>query len=113
MRRASYQNAMKLLAEERAALRAGHLAQVADLTSQKTDLMRDLTALRLSADDAAKLRESARHNAKLLEAALQGMRDAQARLAALRAVRAGLNIYDENGGRQTVAKARGGFEHKV
>ncbi len=113
MHKARFTNAMKLLDEERAALRAGHLAKVAELTSQKVELVQDLSALRLSAGQARKLRDSADHNAKLLEAALSGMRAAQERLTALRAVRSGLNIYDSKGSKQTVARSNGGMEHKV
>ncbi len=113
MDKVRFQSALKLLDEERAALRAGQLEQVAGLADRKTALMQDLTALRLSAQDAKRLRLAASENAKLLQAALSGLRSAQERLAELRAVRAGLNIYNAHGDKETVSRKSGGLEHKV
>ncbi len=113
MLKTNFKSAMKLLSEEREALRSGQLAQVTDMAEQKVALMRDLTALRLSAKDAEALRDHARDNAKLLQAAMQGVAAARERLAALRAVRQGLNIYTAQGAKQTVAKQGGGLEHKA
>ena len=109
----TYSDALKLLREEREALRAGQLQTVAALAGQKEALVEDVAQMRLSVQDAQKLQKQAAGNAQLLDAALTGLREAQKRLAALRAVRGGLDIYTATGGRETVAKSGGTLEHKV
>lgn len=105
--------ALRLFEEERAALRAGRIKEVAGLANQKAEVAEQLAAMRLSKDDIRKLRDKATENARLLQAAIKGVKDAQTRLAALRDAAGGLQVYDAGGEQQYLRPTGASLEQKL
>lgn len=92
-----------LLEEERQAVLAGALDDIAGLAEEKERL---IGALNAAAPDRQKalrgLHDKVARNQTLLDATLAGLRKVTARLAAVREVRRSLETYDENGRKSTI-----------
>lgn len=104
---------LALLDAENAIIRRGDLRSLDNIAEQKELLMRDLENLKVAQSDLVAVRDAATRNARLLAAALAGVKEARARLGALAEVREGLSIYDQKGGRQTVARQSNALERKA
>ena len=93
-----------LLDQERNALLAGDLEQIAHLLPKKeklvTELLEDASEERPSLNV---LQNKLTHNQLLLDGAMQGIRIVASRLAALRQVREALDTYDAHGRKQRAA----------
>jgi len=90
-----------LLEEERTALQAGALDQLAELGARKAALVDRLAAGAMPPSDATGLAAAAERNQKLLAAAAEGVRTAHRRVCELRTLAAGGGTYDASGQRQT------------
>ena len=104
---------LALLDNENAIIRRGDLQELPNLARQKALLMDDIATMRLSANELNDLQTAAMRNARMLSAAMAGVKDALERLAALDEMRAGLSVYNAEGGRETVSRGRNAMERKA
>lgn len=95
-----------LLERERQAILSGRLEDLSALPSEKAWLLDRLSGLR-DADRLRHLVRQARRNQALLEAAGQGLRDIRERLSEIRRAAGTLDVYSQNGERQSVSTATG------
>ena len=102
-----------LLDREHDALKAGHLALLAGMADEKSQLEKQLPGSRPTAEDLEILRAKAACNADMLAAAIRGVKAAQTRLAELSQVREVLSIYGPEGQMKHVSTRRSDLERKL
>ena len=107
------QSILKLLADERAAIKDAQFAKLEGLLSQKERLFAALPSSTPTPSELKEIKQRLDTNQSLLNAAITGVADAQVRIAALRNVREGLSVYDQSGQIAQVQTRRKGFEKKA
>lgn len=104
----------RLIDEERTALRAGKLANVAELAEKKQQIADQLAGSDgLDADSLRLLREAAERNRALLEAWTKGLMAARTRLGEVRRAVRHLDTYTSDGGRRDLIGAGTSVERRA
>lgn len=98
----------RLLEEERALLRAGHLQPLAELLARKEALVTQLAETGIDATQDTGLQTRIARNQKLLESAMAGLHEVASRLAEARDLRRTLETYGSDGRRAAVGSFGGG-----
>jgi hypothetical protein len=88
---------LALLAEQRACLKAGKLADLSNLSQRIEAAGTALQRRGATRGQLTRLADAARVNMPLIRAAAQGVGAAQARLAAMRGAREALSVYTADG----------------
>ena len=104
---------LRVLADERRAIRLGNYDALPDLAARKSALEAVLSDLRLTRAQAERIATDARRNAELLHAAIEGVRAARVRIEELRSAGQGLRVYTASGVPQEVGRATGRLTRKA
>ena len=88
---------LKLLADERTAIRDAEFAKLEGLLARKEQLFASLPDCSPTPSELKAIKVRLETNQSLLSAAITGVAEAQIRIAALRSVREGLSVYDQSG----------------
>ena len=102
----------QLLAREKAAILAGRIQDIADLTEQKRAFLRAIESDRPRRSTVVRLRKLASENAALLTASGNGLKAAIEQIRAAKAP-GQLQTYDNSGQRTVVGAPHSGLEQKL
>ena len=105
--------AIAVLAEERACLIEGRLDGLATIVARKRHLLERLTIAEISPESLSRLAEESRRNQRLILAATEGARAAVNRLRSLRYADEAFNCYSSEGRRIRFVYPLDGVERRA
>ncbi len=103
----------KLLDEERAALKAGHLEAIRGISEQRDALLGRISTDGSDAAHLQRVQEKARRNSVLMEAFRDGIKSAMRRIGEVQKAAGPIASYGAKGDPREIGNTRPNWEHKA
>ncbi len=103
----------RLLDEERAALRAGHLEAIRGFSERRDALLGRVSAAGADPGELQRVQEKIRRNSVLLDAVRGGINAAIRRINEVQKATGPIASYGANGDRREIGRSRPNWEHKA